>query len=466
MTSTMPDVGSSRREENDGNELDVLPSGRLPDEEVQLGQDAEPSNPGINQHQSDINQRNDADKMSPDERSRLWADLKTRTGYSSYDECMMEGYEEDKDPLGIEAFHLFASFRELYEYSSSESRFKAKSPTCAILDLATGEDSQPRISLHCCSSSASVLLAALRQPPKGVAVQIVLWKTSEFNERMVNAIGLGLGIHYRFFHILFAMSGRHSRVTRENDPYRLDRRQLAPDSIAIGDAVVTIPRHYHSLYPEATPVVLIASENFSTLNNKLHMYVDEHFGLSSLTVGSLSEPRDKIPPWLSAYCRIFLEAERDPIMGDSADLLFRPLIPMVCFNTFSIREKCDSVRKDYNDFIIHLESSRKATQLEDLFKWRNDLRRTIEKSEDTLDQLPRFLSSNRILSLQRRKKLSEKPWIENEIKKVHLEAYRLEIEIRDYLQLQTGVVAIDESRKSIQLSNLQIEEGKRGKFDT
>ncbi|KAM0805941.1 hypothetical protein BDR22DRAFT_191798 [Usnea florida] len=204
----------------------------------------------------------------------------------------------------------------------------------------------------------------------------------------------------------------------------------------------------------------------SVPNNKLHMYVDEHFGSSSPTPRSLSAPRDKIPQWISAYSRILLETEKGPSMGDSTDLLLRPLIPMLCFNMFSIREKCDWIRENYDQSINHLNSFRNATQLEDLFSLRNDLRRTVERSEDTLDQIPRFLNSNRIWSLQQRTKPSDQPWIGNEIKKVHLEAHRLEIELRDYLQLQTGVVAIDESRKSIQLSNLQIEEGKRMKTFT
>ena len=464
MTSAMPIANPGPRETTDGNELHVLPGGR-PNEDFKQGEGAEPTNSGLNKHHPDTYQRNDADTMSPEERSHLWSDLKAKTGYSSYNQYMMDGYKEDEDPLGAEAYRLYASFRELFEYSSSASKFRAKTPTCAILDLSSSKDSQPSISLHCCTSSASVLLAALRQQSTRVAVRIVLWRTSDFNERMVNAIGLALGVHYRFFHTLFSMSGRLSHVAREKDRYMHDRKRLAPDFIAIGDAVVSIPRQYHSLYPEATLVVLIASEKFSVPNNKLHMYVDEHFGSSSPTPGSLSAPRDKIPQWISAYSRILLETERDPSMRYSADLLLRPLVPMLCFNMFSIREKCDWRRENYDQSNTHLESFRSATRLEDLFKWRNDLRRTVEKSEDTLDQIPRFLNSARILSLQRRKKPSEQLWIGNEIKKVHLEAHRLETELRDYLQLQTGVVAIDESRKSIQLSNLQIEEGKRGKFN-
>lgn len=42
-------------------------------------------------------------------------------------------------------------------------------------------------------------------------------------------------------------------------------------------------------------------------------------------------------------------------------------------------------------------------------------------------------------------------------------AHRLELEIRDYMQL-VGGLSINESRKSIELSNVQIQEGKQGLF--
>lgn len=42
------------------------------------------------------------------------------------------------------------------------------------------------------------------------------------------------------------------------------------------------------------------------------------------------------------------------------------------------------------------------------------------------------------------------------------EARRFESELRDYLQLEGSRLALEESKKSIELSNYQIQEGKRG----
>ena len=54
--------------------------------------------------------------------------------------------------------------------------------------------------------------------------------------------------------------------------------------------------------------------------------------------------------------------------------------------------------------------------------------------------------------------------IENTRHLVLKEACRLEAEIRDYLQVQAGHLALLESRKSIELSNYQIQESKRSQF--
>lgn len=463
MTSAMPTVGSSHCENTDGNELDFLPSGRLQDEEAQLGGGEEPNVPDIKQQQNNIDERDDPDEMSLDERSRLWAELETETGYSSY----LDYFEAQKE-------------KNRYSYPIEYSDFlkdlpahnKPEYPTCAILDLSDNQ-SRPRVSLRCCSSSASVFLASLRQPAVGRAIRIVLWRTSEIGEDMVNAIGLGLKIHPRFFYSLCTMSGRlHSDFA---EPDRLDQRPLAPNSIGIGGFVVTKAHRYHAINLETTPIVLIAGENFGTLTRKTRL--DESLDSSSPTFESLSESLDRVPAWINGYLRVLqhdIETEGGSTAEDSAYLPFRSLIPILWFNMFSIREKCHSIRETYYKFIVPRDTflksllktqpryryvREKSTRLEDFFEWRKDIRRTIEHSEDTLKQIQRFVRPQRVCG-----KWRERSSIEDDINQVHFEAHRLEAEIRDYLQLQTGVVAIQESRRSIELSNLQIEEGRRGKF--
>ena len=46
---------------------------------------------------------------------------------------------------------------------------------CSIADVSAPEDSPPELSIRFISSSGIELLAALRQPPKHVRVQVVFW---------------------------------------------------------------------------------------------------------------------------------------------------------------------------------------------------------------------------------------------------------------------------------------------------
>lgn len=44
------------------------------------------------------------------------------------------------------------------------------------------------------------------------------------------------------------------------------------------------------------------------------------------------------------------------------------------------------------------------------------------------------------------------------------DALQCEVEIRDYLQVEVGRLALLESRKSIEMSDTQIKEGRRGEY--
>ena len=87
----------------------------------------------------------------------------------------------------------------------------------------------------------------------------------------------------------------------------------------------------------------------------------------------------------------------------------------------------------------------------------------VEDSEDSFDYFLRYTRSQKMADL-----LLTKSWlkVEDDLKRTHYEAARLEAQIRDYLQLRIGELALEESKKSIELSNRQIEEEKQGQSDS
>lgn len=100
--------------------------------------------------------------------------------------------------------------------------------------------------------------------------------------------------------------------------------------------------------------------------------------------------------------------------------------------------------------------------LKDVSNIRYLLRRMIEDSEDNSLRLRDHMHSFMRHDTPQRQSLMT---LESDLQQIRLVAARLEAEIRDYLQLQTGELAFEESNKPIELSNCQIEEAKRGQFE-
>ena len=433
----MQSGGSGRVAEGDGNELVPLPGGRLPDEEAQI--EADPaSSPQLSvQEQNDRDERGSSSEISPEESARLWADLKAETGYDSYATYLEKVGRQDiknllQSPyLDLEDVHIYL-------------------PYCAIFDVHYGESAHPKIDLQCSSNIGTVILSALRHPPATAIARIVLWEVSCLFKDMMDALGLGLRIHPRFFQNLSALA----RPMREVD---LKRRRIAPNIVTISRCVMTIARCYLPANQNVTPVVLIAG------GNKQGWGFYEELGESTAfqkpampTMKEASRPIHGLFRWMQEYIHL-LESDLEKGVGsggDNTNLSFWSLSPLMKLSAFEIYQQCVLTREKYLSFLEPSSYRAGRPKMEDLFVIRSALRRMIEDSEDSSQQLRRFLSSQ--MPSETCQSTSSTA-VEEELRQARLEASRLETEIRDYLQLQTGESALQESRKSIELSNSQIE---------
>lgn len=97
---------------------------------------------------------------------------------------------------------------------------------------------------------------------------------------------------------------------------------------------------------------------------------------------------------------------------------------------------------------------------DDLDRQRLELRRALEVSEDLLGQFSRYLGSEAHSDLS---KYASYGGIVADLRTLIADARRLDAEVRDYKQVQVGDLALEESRKAIDLSNAQIREAKSGK---
>ena len=129
---------------------------------------------------------------------------------------------------------------------------------CSIVDVLAHEDSPPTLFTRRHTLDFE-LLAALRQPPEHVCVQVVIWPiVQRISRRTLDLFGLGLGIDPQFFLALMETL----RGPQQSDPLNdaVETRLLRPSHAVIDRAVATFVRHYPLNKPATAPIVLIACD--------------------------------------------------------------------------------------------------------------------------------------------------------------------------------------------------------------
>ena len=170
----------------------------------------------------------------------LGNDSEAETGYSSYADYL-RAYNARSPYLNDTLFWLTTAMAP----SSRKSQF-------TILDLSNDAGSKPLVLSRRDRMSDTNIVTSLQQAPANVAVQILLWETTDFlnkgvlSQDVVDSLGLGLKLDPRFFTAL--------------DPGNIgqNRRPWDPKHVTIAGAVATIIRHPKPDKADAIPVVLIA----------------------------------------------------------------------------------------------------------------------------------------------------------------------------------------------------------------
>ena len=366
----------------------------------------------------------------------LGNDSEAETGYSSYADYL-EAYRGKSPYLSGILYMLNAA------WPSPPYQF-------TILDLSNDQKSRALVLSRRDRKYDIGIVANLHQPPANVAVQILLWNTGYYlggNE--LNVLGLGLKLDPRFFGALHPVSPGQNR------------RHWDPKYVTIAGAVVTIVRHSNPDKVDAVPVVLIAGMEWEL---ELVEAVEEEIGDTYPFQPSAAETFPVYAPRgvtksheHENYFRLLnwcLKNEGEPL-AEPKDLLLKPLFPLIYLDLFRIRKLCEVLRHKY----YHARAAELENIRSDMPDDRLRLRAMVENSEDGLNHLLRYIRSQKCTDC-----LLSKSWVrvEDDLRATHEEARRFEAQLRDYLQIKVGEWALQESKKSIELSNRQIEEGKRG----
>ena len=441
-TSTMPRTASDHPEGSDSNELAVLSSGIAPDEESQIGEGLEKNIQTGTQLPDVSGEREPSSRISPDESARLWEDLKTETGFRSYHDYLdTHGERHAHLRLLRHAFKDMTVRTDPYAYS------------CAIVDVQDRDSACCKLTLRCYSTSGTKILSALRRPPPAATFGIVLWDSTSLDKEMLNALGLGLKIRSHFFNAFLARHPKTPAIIEKDTSWK-----IADDVVVVGQYVMTLVRNYLSAIPDATPIILIAGLDQSPFSN---VHNEPTPAISGVVMGGLTDPVDRLPVWMRDFVRR-LESDIKKgkgLGGNDTDLSLNSLTALLQCTMPLFRTECRVTRERYLKVTEPTRTETVETLRKDIFKMRYLLRRMLEDFEDSSLRLRDFIHSPMKQDAPQGQSLMT---LEGDLQQVSLEATRLETEIRDYLQLQIGELALQESKKSIELSTSQIEEAKRG----
>lgn len=385
-----------------------------------------------------------------------------------------------KEKIGFPTYAAFLEknhygyLRSVTESTHLRNCHQDLEPHCAIIDL-----SRERVSLRCANLSALQTLSALCEPPQHVSVQVVLLSVPHkeylgLATEFPSLLGLGLKLTPQFFGALTAQLEGYSNFEISSNAHFRCKYLLASGT------VVAIARRFELAKPESPSIVLFAGPP------RIHDLVDQSALYEMLydaptiheSVHEDRSPRGDDPDSEGAvyYARLlsYIMKQNQDCTHDCDDLLLASLIPLLKLDILRVQKLCSVVR----DYFVKLKSptyKNNGQELTDrlvpspgddetperLYRYRTILRSVIEQFEDEAEPLKTFVSSQIGEHLMTSATFIQ---IEKDRHWVLKETCRLEAEIRDYLQVQAGHLALLESRKTIELSNYQIQEGERGRL--
>ena len=415
------------------------------------------------------------DTNEDDQDDQVWKDVKAETGYSSYKKYIETlVYSEQR-------------FGKLLSYLSTYHRWDHPGEI-VVLDIH--KDGTKVISLNAGHSShgfqsetahkmSTRLLQNLRSPPEDIPIRIVLWSIPrDFypHTRIIQALGLGLDMDPSFFESLI-----HMNLSTDKRSWRwLPARVIS--QVIIGDSIATIAQDYRR-ERHAPPVLVIAG----FFNLKLGFIDDDELdkpyyrifneimnreisGGTSLFRSAIDRVTSNDPGSVPSnyYLKLLSKyVHKDCYVDTEVDtILLIAVLPLLRLEIFRLRGQLSTIESVLRQVQFDVEYPRlsseelKAKRYNTLDKHRFWLRRRLEGLQESRDTFQKFARSHNAANW-----LETKIWLSQDadIQEVVAMARTKELEVRDYMQLQIGNLSISESRKSIQLSNQQMHEAKRGK---
>lgn len=394
----------------------------------------------------------DAERDRADRAHSVWGDIEDETSFSTYQKYLL-AYQDH--------YPYIPPIKNILRNNGDERAF------CSIREIIVPDQIRCQRFLSVLKADelqfGSHVLITLEQPRPAVSVHVAFLEITHDHptEALTDALGLGLHLDPRFFASLAYVQNYKSNKSLIGWPF-------GPTQILLGGMVAIISRYYKPSV-EFTPQVVLIVSNRSCMvqfTNILEGLNRDCTGKAPFREAA-SEPASQLNGsliegwWRAAYEHLLerisnLRRSEDDITGNPA---FDSLLPLLQLETIMIRKYYSHARSMYK----RLRSGMGGTEAlyEECAQTRFDLRRFIEQSDERRMAFAQFIRTQDYDGDW----LDQKPYvdIENDCHGASLVARTLETEIGNYLQSRAAEVALEESKKSIELSNHQISEGKRGK---
>ena len=367
----------------------------------------------------------DIGRISDDQRKVL----KDKTGFEGYT-AYLEDYVKETPDYGT----LLTCWRKRNGLSPTDTGILSTLSYCGILDLIKDENSLISVDLCCHTGSNSELYTALSEPREGVYGRIVNWRIPKGYYdayHFLEDLGLVLNIHPAFVNSVLTKSSN-------NFPDLVHIPIFVASHVMVGDRIATMTRCSISERSSAVPIALIADTTGLNLEPRRGAPIPMALRLGKVHRSDTSEIGKMIMNIM----------ERNSKFSESADALILPaLFATMHMDVQSLRDSCNYRFKQGSLDAMSTDC--------------NELRRRIEEFEDVMqDTLTGF---NSLYGANWSHDYKCKSTIEFFMMTIN-RARRFEAYLRDSCQAKIGQLSLAESKKSIDLSNSQIEEGKRGEL--
>ena len=413
---------------------------------------------------------------------QVWDELEAETGFRTYEAYVdkhvgrwpqfgqfvgaLRRIREEDEPYGRRGrirsypsrYHLFQAY-ESREINETESYMGA---------FGIGQ--------------ATSLLKFIRSASEGAISRMIFIEVSGDEDLpgcFINALGLGLRLDPRFFMAFmtrktvdrlspaFGNSTSAWRSVFESSPLALsfmtEPRPLTPGFVGIGPFLLTYAKDYSS-GGHLPPVLLI----IGYVNDDKRLSIDLGLEMPGAPPFHYQSTEEHEMTWywpqlmISRIKNRIKKTETEMMTQESFSLcwLFAFEYLQTCYlMTHYRRTRSEYLRLNLCEGLLSMDRPEQDTRLLLHHHWFY-LRRSLEDAREGFKQFKELAAQILGESVPETHSLED---LHEKFASTIVDCTYLEMEIKDYLQLQVGELALEESKRSIKLSNSQMEEARRGK---